>query len=204
MPILALVLMVLWLAVVAGWRTWLQVRQTGGVTERVAAAPGSPAWWARLLSSIGFLLAIAAPVAALLGLEPIQALDQPVVAILGIGLFAVGLGITVVGQLAMGDAWRPDVDPGASSRLVTDGPFRYVRNPIMSGTFLTWIGLALIVPNVLAVAMLILVLVALEIQVRLVEEPYLLAAHGEAYRRYAARTGRFVPGIGRLRAGAGS
>ena len=42
-------------------------------------------------------------------------------------------------------------------------------------------------------------LLALEIQVRLVEEPYLLAIHGEAYRAYAAVTGRFVPGVGRLR-----
>jgi protein-S-isoprenylcysteine O-methyltransferase Ste14 len=41
-------------------------------------------------------------------------------------------------------------------------------------------------------------LAALEIQVRGVEEPYLLRTHGEAYRRYAAATGRFLPGIGRL------
>ena len=34
----------------------------------------------------------------------------------------------------------------------------------------------------------------------LVEEPYLLRMHGAAYRGYAEGTGRFVPGIGRLRA----
>jgi protein-S-isoprenylcysteine O-methyltransferase Ste14 len=45
--------------------------------------------------------------------------------------------------------------------------------------------------------MLVLVIASLEIQVRRVEEPYLLATHGEAYRRYASRTGRFVPGLGR-------
>jgi protein-S-isoprenylcysteine O-methyltransferase Ste14 len=42
-------------------------------------------------------------------------------------------------------------------------------------------------------------LVALEIQIRLVEEPYLERVHGDAYRRYATATGRFVPGVGRLR-----
>ena len=41
-------------------------------------------------------------------------------------------------------------------------------------------------------------MIALEIQVRLVEEPYLLRQHGDAYRNYAARVGRFVPGLGRL------
>ncbi len=42
-------------------------------------------------------------------------------------------------------------------------------------------------------------LAALELQVRAVEEPHLQAEHGERYRAYAARAGRFVPGVGRLR-----
>lgn len=58
-------------------------------------------------------------------------------------------------------------------------------------------GLALLVPNVLALAMLVAFLASLQIQVRLVEEPYLRRVHGDAYQRYAARTGRFLPGIGR-------
>jgi protein-S-isoprenylcysteine O-methyltransferase Ste14 len=37
-----------------------------------------------------------------------------------------------------------------------------------------------------------------ELQVRAVEEPYLRLVHGEAYAIYAANTGRFVPGIGRV------
>jgi protein-S-isoprenylcysteine O-methyltransferase Ste14 len=39
----------------------------------------------------------------------------------------------------------------------------------------------------------------LELQTRLIEEPYLGAIHGERYAAYAARVGRFLPGIGRLR-----
>jgi protein-S-isoprenylcysteine O-methyltransferase Ste14 len=60
-------------------------------------------------------------------------------------------------------------------------------------------GLALLVPSVVALLGLALLVVALEIQVRLVEEPYLLRAHGDAYAAYARRVGRFVPGLGRLR-----
>jgi len=37
-----------------------------------------------------------------------------------------------------------------------------------------------------------------KIQVRLVEEPYLLRTHGPAYARYAQRVGRFLPGLGTL------
>jgi protein-S-isoprenylcysteine O-methyltransferase Ste14 len=34
--------------------------------------------------------------------------------------------------------------------------------------------------------------------VRFVGEPYLARAHGEDYRAYAGRVGRFLPGVGRL------
>jgi protein-S-isoprenylcysteine O-methyltransferase Ste14 len=61
----------------------------------------------------------------------------------------------------------------------------------------TALGLGLLVPNVLAVAMLVAFLASLQIQVRLVEEPYLRRVHAAAYERYAARTGRFLPRIGR-------
>ena len=42
----------------------------------------------------------------------------------------------------------------------------------------------------------VVLLAAIQVQVRAVEEPYLLAVHGDAYRDYAARVGRFVPGVG--------
>ena len=59
------------------------------------------------------------------------------------------------------------------------------------------LGLALCVPNVVSVLTLVALVAALEIQVRLVEEPYLARVHGDGYRRYVATTGRFVPGVGR-------
>lgn len=57
----------------------------------------------------------------------------------------------------------------------------------------------LLVPNPVALAAACFTLFGIEAQVRGVEEPYLLEAHGDRYRRYAARVGRFVPGVGRLR-----
>jgi protein-S-isoprenylcysteine O-methyltransferase Ste14 len=62
----------------------------------------------------------------------------------------------------------------------------------------TVVGLVLLVPSVIAIAALGALLAGLELQVRVVEEPHLLRVHGDSYRDYAARVGRFVPGIGLL------
>ncbi|MBX3184616.1 MAG: isoprenylcysteine carboxylmethyltransferase family protein [Polyangiaceae bacterium] len=118
----------------------------------------------------------------------------------GFGVALAGLGIvfTLVAQLQMGTSWRIGVDPSERTALVTGGVFALVRNPIYSAMLLTSVGLALAVPTTLALALPPVLLLALEIQVRVVEEPYLREVHGEPYRAWAARTGRFVPGVGRL------
>lgn len=198
LAVLALIVLVVWLVVVAGVRTYVGYRQTGTVTTLVRPETGSPAWWAKLISSGGVVLAFAAPIAELLGLAPIGALDHQAVRYAGLALGIVGIASSLAAQLAMGDSWRGDVDPNARTRLVTDGPFRLVRNPILTCTAVTVVGLGLMVPNVLSVLMLAALVVSMQVQVRLVEEPYLMRVHGDAYRRYASRTGRYLPGIGRL------
>ena len=60
----------------------------------------------------------------------------------------------------------------------------------------TGTGIALVVPNLIAVAGWVLLLIAIELQVRVVEEPYLRRHHGDPYRQYLASVGRFVPAIG--------
>jgi protein-S-isoprenylcysteine O-methyltransferase Ste14 len=98
----------------------------------------------------------------------------------------------------MGRSWRIGVDPGERTGLVTGGPFALVRNPIFSGMILTWVGLALMVPSVVALASVGVLIGSLELQTRVVEEPYLLRTHGERYAHYAKRVGRFMPRAGRL------
>src|SRR5262249_32677521 len=129
MAVLALVLLVAWLLLVAGLRGYLRYRRTGDVRGPVKDQPGSPQWWARLIASLGIVFAFAAPVAELAGLASVAVLDLPLVRFAGVALVVLGIAGTLAGQWAMGDAWRPDVDPDARSALVTTGPFRLVRNP---------------------------------------------------------------------------
>jgi protein-S-isoprenylcysteine O-methyltransferase Ste14 len=199
MPVLALLLLVGWLLIVAVVPIVARAGQGIPSPARARDRAGSAQWWARIVGIMGVVLGLSAPVAALSGMAPIAILYGPLMTAVGIVLYTGGIVVTLIAQAAMGSSWRGDVDPNARTELVTTGPFRIVRNPILVATELTALGLVLILPNVLSLAMLGSVLLAHQIQVRLVEEPYLLRVHGAAYARYAARTGRFLPGIGRLR-----
>lgn len=183
-----------------GVRIALQLRRTGSTgVHGIVPGAGPLEWLAGGLLAIGLTSGIAAPVLALLDvLEPIPALDGTAGHAIGLVLAGTGVALTFGAQLAMGDSWRIGVDPEERTRLVTSGPFALVRNPIYSAMAPTVLGLVLLVPSVLAIAGLLAIAAAFELQVRVVEEPHLLRVHGEEYADYAARVGRFVPGLGVL------
>lgn len=197
---LALALYLVYGALTFGVRIVLQIRRTGSSGfHGVGGRLGSAEW----VAGVGFTLALAvgfaAPLLALLDVvEPIGALDTTLAHVAGTALALAGIAATFAAQIAMGASWRIGVDPAERTVLVTAGPFALVRNPIFAAMLPTGLGLTLMVPSWIAFAGIAGLLLALELQVRVVEEPYLRTVHGGAYATYAARVGRFVPGLGRL------
>ena len=200
MATLALILYVVYLVLTVGLRMLIQVRRTGSTGfHGLGGRVGSAEWIAGVGFTVALLVGAAAPLLALLDLvEPIAALDTTSVHVAGLFLAVAGIGATFYAQMAMGSSWRIGVDPAERTELVTSGPFALVRNPIFAAMLPTALGLTLLVPSWVALAGLAGLVAALELQVRVVEEPYLLQAHRDAYGSYAARVGRFAPGVGRL------
>lgn len=198
MAVAAIVLYGISLAITFGLRVALQVRRTGSTGLHGLPPDAGPLEWvAGGLFIAGLAMGGTAPILALLGiLEPIPALDGVVGHAVGLVLAVGGIALTFVAQLAMGDSWRVGVDPEERTDLVTGGPFKLVRNPIYSAMLPTVLGLVLMVPSALAIAAFLTLLAGLELQVRRVEEPYLVQVHGDEYVSYAAQVGRFVPGLG--------
>lgn len=191
MRTLATALVVAFLLVAFGLRSLLQWRRTGR-TGFVGLREGAGG----LERAAGVLLAavlLLGPLAPWVG-SPLWARGHAI----GAGLAVLGIVATLVAQLQMGDSWRIGVDASERTALVTTGLYSKVRNPIFTAMLLCSIGLALAAPTALALTLPPLLLLALEVQVRRVEEPHLLRVHGEDYRAWAERTGRFLPGIGRL------
>ena len=199
MAVAALALFGVYLLIAFGLRTWLQVRATGDTGFRgISGRPGSPEWWAGVLFVVALVAGLMGPVTGLLGLEAMAFLNTAALAWSGLVLTVIGIGLTFATQVGMGTNWRIGVAQDDHTNLVTDGAFAYVRNPIFTAMALTGLGLVLMVPNTVAIGGLVMLVVALELQVRVVEEPYLRREHGPAYEAYASTTGRFLPGLGRL------
>ncbi len=76
-------------------------------------------------------------------------------------------------------------------RLVTWGPYRYVRHPSYLGYFLMFLGLFSLWPHLLTLFPLITI--PGYVRVALQEERLLLRRFGDQFLEYQRRTGRFIP-----------
>lgn len=198
-PLFALVLLVLFYAVAFGLRTWQHLRATGSTGfHGISGRLGSAEWTGGVLFVVGILLSFLAALGETLGLLAPLWQPSPWGTVAGVVATLAGIVSTYAAQVSMGRSWRIGVREDERTQLVIDGAFAVVRNPIFSCMLLTATGLLLLLPNTLSVAALVCLFLAVELQVRFVEEPYLIRTHGQRYRDYGNRVGRFVPGFGRL------
>lgn len=80
------------------------------------------------------------------------------------------------------------------ARLVTDGPYRYTRNPMYLGHLIFMTGLAITFRSWLAVAILIANAVWFDWRVR-GDEKRLQVLFGKPYDDYCGRVKRWIPGV---------
>jgi protein-S-isoprenylcysteine O-methyltransferase Ste14 len=202
MAAVALALYIAFGVLALGCRCWLQWSRTGSTGYRgISSRLGTLG----LVGGIGFVVAMVggllAPLLQLLRVvSPLHSLDHQWDKAAGLTLALCGLAATLYAQLDMGDSWRVGVDTRETTTLVRTGVFRLIRNPIFAAMLVFTLGETLLAPNPVGIAVFAVFFVAIEISVRTVEEPYLLEMHGDAYRDYTASVGRFVPGVGLIRA----
>jgi Putative protein-S-isoprenylcysteine methyltransferase len=118
---------------------------------------------------------------------------------IGVAIVLVLLGavLAILGAVGLGPALTASPIPRPDARLVTSGVYGVVRNPIYTGLLVGGLGLVMFGASVWHVLTWVALLVLLAGKARW-EERMLRAEHPE-FDDYAARVGRFLPGIGRLR-----
>jgi protein-S-isoprenylcysteine O-methyltransferase Ste14 len=115
-------------------------------------------------------------------------------AALGAALLLVGVGLigwTVALFAGIGRGTLAPWDP--TSRLVVRGPYRHVRNPMISGVLAVLLGEAALFGSVAVLIWAAVVFAVNAVYFVAVEEPGLRRRFGAEYGAYAARVPRWLP-----------
>jgi len=111
--------------------------------------------------------------------------------------FGVGLGVVCLGLIywvfsSLGTGITPTVATRREHRMVTTGPYRWVRHPFYTVTTTFFLALAMLAGNWFIAVLTVLAFILLAIRTSN-EEAHLIAKFGDQYRQYMSRTGRFLP-----------
>ncbi|HWA81679.1 MAG TPA: isoprenylcysteine carboxylmethyltransferase family protein [Acetobacteraceae bacterium] len=113
---------------------------------------------------------------------------------LGVILFAAGGALRLWPVFVLGRRFSGLVAIQPGHRLVTDGAYRFIRNPSYLGMIVTALGWALAFRSGTGLLLTALLLPPLLARIR-AEEALLHAQFGAAYDAYRARTARLIPGL---------
>jgi protein-S-isoprenylcysteine O-methyltransferase Ste14 len=123
---------------------------------------------------------------------PVNLLPVLLARVVGTLILIASVWLALSAEAAMkraGTNVRPDRPTLA---LVTDGPFRFTRNPLYLAAIGIYVGIALLVDTLWPLVLLIPLLVVLAKGVIGREERYLEAKFGETYRNYKSRVQRWL------------
>jgi protein-S-isoprenylcysteine O-methyltransferase Ste14 len=79
-----------------------------------------------------------------------------------------------------------------TTALVTEGPFRYSRNPIYVALTLLYVGVALLINALWILLLVVPAVLVLRYGVIAREEAYLTRKFGDAYRQYTTQVRRWL------------
>jgi protein-S-isoprenylcysteine O-methyltransferase Ste14 len=114
--------------------------------------------------------------------------------LVGVALIAFGLSLmirTVALFASVGEGTLAPWDP--TSRLVVRGPYRHVRNPMISGVLSVLLGEAALLGSLQLLIWFAAVFAVNAVYMPLVEEPGLVRRFGADYETYRAHVRRWVP-----------
>lgn len=84
-------------------------------------------------------------------------------------------------------------------KLVTDGPYAYSRNPMMTGLFMVVAGIGILFGSISLTFIMTPLFVLMSIlEFKYIEEPELMKRFGKEYHDYKERTPIIIPNIRRL------
>ncbi len=110
-------------------------------------------------------------------------------------MIAVGLAVTAWSSFHFLKVRGTPVPFNPPSKVVNTGPYRYARNPMLTGVFLFLFGIGFIVNSVSLVFFFTPLYVLVNVwELKKIEEPELIKRLGTEYIEYRRHTPMFIPG----------
>lgn len=176
----------LWLAFLVVWVIWgIRTKRTE-VRERAASRLS----YTVLTIAAFFLMFTETPRLGPLAQPLFPA--SPWLGLLGVAITAAGLGVAVWARAFLGGNWSASVTVKVEHRLITNGPYRWVRHPIYSGMLLALLGTALVRDQVRGLLAVVLLYVGFRVKSR-IEERFMTNTFGAEYESYRRTTGGIFP-----------
>ncbi|MFN2299864.1 MAG: methyltransferase family protein [Anaerolineales bacterium] len=113
---------------------------------------------------------------------------------IGLLLAALGLGLIFWSGLALGRLYSQEVTLQEGHRLITGGPYRFVRHPRYSGIFVMGIGQSLLFRSWIGVGFTVAAMALVLLRIR-DEEVLMEREFGAEWEAYGRRVKRLIPGL---------
>jgi len=123
--------------------------------------------------------------------ERFEFMDPAIAGSLGSILLIFCLALIIHSQNQMKSSWRIEIDSSNKAELITEGIFKYSRNPIFLALRASYFAMFLIIPCPYSLFVFLMGDICFQLQVRK-EEQYLQDIYGEEYRNYSSHVRRWL------------
>ncbi len=138
--------------------------------------------------ALSFLLAALLPAAAL-------SWQRTTLFLVSVTFIPLGVALRWYAIWTLGRYFTRDVAVSADQQVIQRGPYRFIRHPAYSGTFLTMLGVGLALTNWAGLLALLLCVLAGHLYRVSIEEKALTQTIGQPYVTYMQHTKRFIPWV---------
>lgn len=122
-------------------------------------------------------------------------ISQEVRIFVGLSVILLGFALFFWAHIHLGKNWSPIIEKkfAKSRSLVRSGPYRYIRHPIYTASFIVLVGFFVFTANWLLVGIPLVILIIFYSRKIPKEEDELIRNFGKSYKDYMKTTGGLVP-----------
>jgi protein-S-isoprenylcysteine O-methyltransferase Ste14 len=113
----------------------------------------------------------------------------------GLVIIFLGMSLLFWAHFHLGKNWSPIIEKkfSKSRKLIISGPYKYIRHPIYTASFITLLGLFILSSNWLLVAIPLVILILFYMSKIPREEKELIRNFGKKYINYKKKVGGLIP-----------